>query len=142
MYKAPVGKTFELYDIAEQVKPGELRRAVTDNVEFLLKREKLLPKGYSVVIPVGGDHWETEDDGRYTYSGSFEVFAPDLDTIVAYGHVGAYGVWSEADKGYLDEIDASITELTGNPEKPKRRSTKKNLPRVRKHSATLRGLRR
>ena len=142
MYKAPIGKTFELYDIGEQIKPGELRRAVSDNVEFLLKREKLLPRGYSVVIPVGGDHWETGDDGRYIYDGNFEVFAPDHDTIVAYGQVYAWGIWTEADKGYLDEIEASITELTGNPEKPKHKSSKKRLPRVRKNSATLRGLRR
>lgn len=142
MYKAPIGKTFELYDIGEQIKPGELRRAVSDNIEFLLEREKLLPRGYSVVIPVGGDHWETEDDGRYTYTGSFEVFAPDLDTIVAYGWVRADGIWTEVDKGYLDEIEVSITELTGNPEKPKRKSGKKRLPRVRRNSATLRGLRR
>ena len=141
MYKAPVGKTFELYDIGESITTRELRQAVTDNVEFLLRREKLLPRRYSVVIPVGGDNWETEEDGRYIYTGSFEVFAPDLDTIVAYGQVYAWGIWSGADKGYLDEIEASITELTGKVGKPSKRS-KKQYPRVNKRTATLRGLRR
>ena len=140
MYKAPVGKTFELYDIGEQIKPGELRHAVSDNVEFLLKREKLLPRGYSVVIPVGGDHWENRDDDTYVYAGNFEVFAPDFDTIVAYGQVRADGIWTGKDKGYLDEIEASITELTGNPEKPKRKS--KTAKRKSKSPSGLRGLRR
>jgi len=141
MYKAPVGKTFELYDINQDVTPANLRHKVTENVEFLLKREKLLPNRHSVVIPVGGDNWETDDDGSYTYNGNFEIFAPDLDTIVAYGEVYGRGIWFNGEKGSLTEIELEITELTGNAPGT-RVKLKKSKPRRKAHSvSSLRGLR-
>ena len=113
--KSVIGKEFEVYDVNEFVTPQNIRHKVAENVEFVLKRVKLLPKGYSVVIPVGGDDYSMGEVDNLSYVGNFEVFAPDLDTIVAYGRTRGYGLGNE-----LHEVDVTITEATGN--KPKRKA--------------------
>ena len=123
-----VGKEYELYDIGEAITPQTIRHKVADNVEYVLKRERLLPRGYSVVIPMAGDQWAVDDDGSLQYRGDFEVFAPDHDTIVAYGQVDGFGLEDE-----LSEITARITEVVGplhkaiaRTKRPKKKSSKRS----------------
>ena len=58
-----------------------------------------------------------------------------------YQHLplGEYDMWAGV---RLSPKEPQITIPTEKPEKPKHKSSKKRLPRVGKHSATLRGLRR
>jgi hypothetical protein len=84
---------FELTDILESVtSPQMLKQVVTENIEYLLKREHKrgyvkYPRGYSVVIPEGGytTHAETPNESG-SFEGDFEVFS-DPNTIDRYGHV-------------------------------------------------------
>ena len=131
--------SMELYDVMQPIDFRNDRQVLTENIEYTLKREKLLPKGYSVIVPVGGivDHSPESDRGTGHVQGDFELFAPDMNTIVAYGT--AYGSIA---MGELLDLTTEITQVTGEVGKPKHKSSKKRLPRVGKHSATLRGLRR
>ena len=89
---------FELTDILESVtSPQMLKRVVTENIEYLLKRERKrgyvnFPKGFSVVIPEGGYTTRAETPNESgSFEGDFEVFS-DPNTIDRYGHV--YGMIS------------------------------------------------
>lgn len=125
--KSAVGKEFELYDINEEIAGADIRHKVAENVAFVLRRERLLPAGHSVIIPVGGDNYEMSDEDELRYEGSFEVFAPDRDTIVAYGRVHGVGLGD-----VLHEIDVTVTEVTGNV--PRRRTAARPKPKSKRVS--------
>jgi len=117
--KKVMGDELELVDIFDDISPGNVRRVVADNITYTLKREKLLPAGYTVLIPVGGDHtWEPEDPehGQGHVQVDFEIFAPDMNTIVAYGT--AYGYHMAGD---LTNLTTEITQVTGEKERPRPR---------------------
>lgn len=132
--KSVIGKEFETYDINESVTPQNIRHKVADNVEYTLRREKLLPSGYSIVIPVGGDDYEMGEDDELSYSGNFEVFAPDADTIVAYGRVRGYGLGNE-----LHEVTVSITDITEDKPKQRRKSNKARTKSGKRNIQTTMG---
>lgn len=134
-----IGDELELVDIFDAIKPGTAKRVIADNVEYTLRREKLLPTGYSVLVPAGGVHtWEPEspERGLGFVHVDFEIFAPDMNTIVAYGT--AYG---DHMAGELVTLTTEITQVTGEKPRPGRRSA---TPRGGKRAGPLgiRGIRR
>jgi len=112
--KKAIGEEFELHDIFDDIKSQNVRSVLAENIEYTLKREKLLPPGHTVLIPVGGDRWEEESEkGTGFVQGDFEIFAPDMNTIVAYGT--AYG---SVLAGELLSLTTEITKVTGEVGKP------------------------
>lgn len=117
-------ESFELWDILEEMKPGD-KDKIEENVEYVLKREKLLPKGGSVLIPMGSWDWEIED-GRWEFWALFEIFEKGGWDMVAHGKVTATGQvaqmprmrrkrWGPAEDEppiiQLHSIDVGITEV-------------------------------
>ena len=129
--------SMELYDIMQPIDFRNDRQVLAENVEYTLKREKLLPRGYSVLIPVGGIVEHRQETGRETgfIQGDFEIFAPDMDTIVAYGTT--YG---SIMAGELMELTTEITEVTGNVGRPVRKR-KTAERKEKKAQRSLKGLR-
>lgn len=79
---------FELGDILEPVSDQTVKRVVTENIKYLMKREGLLSRDMTVVIPEGAYDYtlkgdELSDLGRF--SGGFDVHA--REGIIASGNV-------------------------------------------------------
>ena len=79
--------SFELHDIMEEasIYGRELDRRIEENIQYILKREGLLPRGYSVIVPAGALYWECPEGGSCWYKADFEVFDETGRNIVAYG---------------------------------------------------------
>lgn len=141
LHKARVdGEPFELHDIFDDISSATARQVVADNVEYTLKREKLLPRGYSVLVPMGGVvawHDESPRGGIGSVHCDFEIFAPDMNTIVAYGT--AYGNHMA---GELVDLTTEITEVTGETGKPRKRTAPKSRKPAKGGPSSVRGLRR
>jgi len=97
----------ELYDILEEasIYGRELDNVIEKNIEEVLKREKLLPRNYSVVIPMGALRWTCEDDTCY-YTADFEVFDETGNRVVATGT--ATGTMIPIDKDKMEVIDMRV----------------------------------
>jgi len=79
---------FELYDIYEEasIYGNELDNLVEENIKYVLQREGLLPRGASVVVPVGALDWECPEEGETCwYRAGFEVFDETGDRVLAGG---------------------------------------------------------
>jgi len=79
---------FELYDIMEEasIYGTELDDRIEENIKYVLEREGLLPKGATVVIPMGALHWECpEGEETCWYYANFEVFDETGNRILARG---------------------------------------------------------
>lgn len=81
---------FELDDIFETYTFKTIDAGVEKNIEYVLKREKLLPKGARISIPaIGGLDWETEGD-LAAYNANFYITGGPLrEEIIgqAYGRM-------------------------------------------------------
>jgi len=81
---------FELTDIFEEAKPSNIDFHIEDNIEYILKREGLLPEGAKVVVPAGWLHWDCEEEfGKCSYVTGFEVYDETGRHVIARGD--AYG---------------------------------------------------
>jgi hypothetical protein len=77
---------YELTDIFEEIELGTAEAIVKENVEYVLKREKLLGKGMHVVVPASG----LVDMTPKFVQVDFEVFKGHMDVIArgtAYGQI-------------------------------------------------------
>jgi len=84
---------FELYDIMEEasIYGAELDERVEENIKYVLEREGLLPKGASVVVPMGALHWECpEEGGTCWYRADFEVFDKTGNRVLARGTANGF----------------------------------------------------
>jgi hypothetical protein len=103
-------KEFELSDIDQRVTPQNIKHKVAKNVEFLLRREKLISPDMHVIIPEGGYGWFAGRDPTEGYfSGTFEVFW-DADTIVATGGVHG-GIIAGPHGGNMVLIDILVEDI-------------------------------
>lgn len=97
--KEPLAE-FELDDIFDKITPQNLDKVAEDNIEYVLKREKFLPKGYSVLVShatglvdyrIPQTEEEEKEEGGF-YQVDFEVFS-DPNTVkyagTAYGKIEA-----------------------------------------------------
>ena len=76
---------FELWDIIEDLTD----KNISDNIEYILKREGIWKDGMSITFPCGALSIRNYEDGFYQQD--FEVFDKDFKTILYYGT--AYGVF-------------------------------------------------
>jgi hypothetical protein len=60
------------------------KSTIAKDIEKYLKKKKLIPRKYKVVIPKGGYNYEEDEIGRIWCSGNFEVFRTPND-IDSYG---------------------------------------------------------
>lgn len=78
--------TTELTDIFEDITVKNHKKVLKSNIEYILKREGLLPKGSSVCLCVGS----TMLTENYAHA-YFSVFGRDMNTVLfegcAYGSV-------------------------------------------------------
>ena len=73
---------------------------IAEDIEKYLRKEKLIKKTWSIVIPEGG--YDTEPDEDYDmWSGSFEVFS-DPRTVAGNGKFQAQVLGGTFDKRYDD----------------------------------------
>ena len=86
---------FELEDIFDEIKINYEGIATNDetvleaNIIYILKREKLWKKHYSICFPSGATAWldvGSSDDDPSSYSYDFEVFS-NPNTVVASGTI-------------------------------------------------------
>lgn len=84
-------------EIGETVEPSD-RTVMGNNIKLILEKAQQLQPGETVLIPVGGDYYETYPDGFY-YGAGFEVFAQDMNTITAYGEVSGKGMVQQDAEG-------------------------------------------
>jgi len=99
---------YELHDIFEYVNHQNIKQVVTNNILYILKREKLVAKSWSVVIPEGAyDYKLAKDDVRF--GGDFEIFSDPM-TIVAYG-----SVVTDGDNNNIIRMEINITRVVGYP---------------------------
>ena len=106
---------FELRDIMQEIsinpKTGMAindEKVFEENIIYILKREKLWKKGYSICFPVGAtcslDVGSTDDDPS-SYAYDFEVFS-DPNTVVATGTVtGCLMVYRKSDDEESDDFE-------------------------------------
>ena len=83
-------------------------KVLEENIKYILKREKLWKKGYSICFPVGAtaslDVADTDDDPS-SYAYDFEVFS-DPNTVVATGTVtGCLMVYRKSDDEESDDFE-------------------------------------
>ena len=101
------GMSFELYDILEEasIYGTELDERVEENIQYVLKREGLLPRGASVLIPAGALHWECPEGESCWYYADFEVFDETGEKILARGSATGSMLM-------LDEETAQLIDMT------------------------------
>ena len=97
---------YELDDILEEVTGSTVKRVVTENVEYELKRKGLMKEGQRVVIPEGGYDYNLDDQGGV--SGNWELFDRDQNTVLAQG-----SVVGSISAGELLFINTNITQVMG-----------------------------
>jgi len=105
-------KEFELMDINETLK-GVPVSQMEENVIYILRRENLMPKRGSIVIPEGGYDYGVVDDEEWRFAGNFEIF--DMHDILAYGSVVSTGSVFD-DEIEIRDMTINITEVVGYPE--------------------------
>lgn len=109
---------FELTDVMQEIKVNgdgialNDEKVIEENIIYILKREKLWKKNYSICFPSGAtaylDVGSTDDDPS-TYTYDFEIFS-DPNTVVACGSVnGSLLVYRKSDDQENDNYD----EVTG-----------------------------
>jgi len=103
-------KVFELRNIIEMVRPGDKTR-IEENIEYVLKRENLLPEGGSVVIPVGSWDWIIDEPGWWGFEALFEIFEKGGQNIAAYGKVTARGMVSGSPRMWRKRWGAGETSM-------------------------------
>ncbi len=96
-------KVFELWDIFEELTD----RNIKENIEYVLKRERIWQKGMSIVFPQGSLSIRNYDDGFYQQD--FEVFAEDMKTILYNGT--AYGSFSVNITNIILDMTVEIKEV-------------------------------
>jgi len=87
-------KVFDLWDIFEELTD----RNIKENIEYVLKRERIWKEGMSIVFPQGSLSIRNYDEGFYQQD--FEVFAEDMKTILYNGT--AYGSFTPETETILD----------------------------------------
>lgn len=112
-YRVGAEGALRMDDINEVTTTADLRSKVAENVAFLLRREGVIGRDDSVVIPVGADNWTTEDWNLH-YSAGFHVFAKDGNTEKMRGEVSGFGGVSGTPEGekrgevVLNEIEVTL----------------------------------
>lgn len=89
------GYYFHVSDIGEEMAPHD-KRKIEENIAFILRREKMMPEGASVIVPEGayGYNLERHVDGPFMYyfDGDWELFARGGQDIIASGEMLARGI--------------------------------------------------
>jgi len=109
---------FELTDIFESasIYGRAFDNLVEENIKYVLQREGLLPKGYSVAIPATALTWSC-DGNHCIYTAHFGVYDESGNNIVARGV--AYGSMFIYDDSTAELVDMTVEMLTDSVKKLK-----------------------
>ena len=107
-------ETYIEYEIGEEAPERKTKELVAKNTLWALKKEKLVPRTASLIIPEGAytekvEDWEVEAD-RWTGTWDFEVYQKPVGKMIAIGQVQTLGeYWQDENKVLL--MDLTITHF-------------------------------
>jgi hypothetical protein len=101
---------FELEDIFEDISK-DWQKVISENIEYVLRREKLWGKNYSICFPIGAINDINCDDEIYQFD--FEIFS-NLNTVIGSGTSYGKGM-NFKDTFEIVDMTVEVCEEFGKP---------------------------